>query len=82
MYSFFLLFFTTLDKILFSEMKKDDTFGQDDKDWDVYKEIVSHYVFCLTNIGIIHVFFFSCINIYWVPRPRVQIAFSDVPGKC
>lgn len=26
------------------ETKKDDTFGQDDKDWDVYKEIVS----CIT----------------------------------
>ena len=56
--AFFFLFFTALDKILFSEMKKDDTFGQDDKDWDVYKEIVSHNVFCLTNIGIIHDFFF------------------------
>ena len=27
---------------IFTEAKKDDTFGQDDKDWDVYKEIVSY----------------------------------------
>ena len=29
------------DVTLVSDTKKEDTFGQDDKDWDVYKEIVS-----------------------------------------
>ena len=31
---------------LLSDTKKDDTFGADDKDWDVYKEIVSVDVIC------------------------------------
>ena len=34
-------FIDTFMSFLFTETKKDDTFGQDDKDWDVYKEIVS-----------------------------------------
>ena len=37
---------------IFTEAKKDDTFGQDDKDWDVYKEIVSYSTVVCTKASL------------------------------
>lgn len=79
---------------IFTDTKKDDTFGQDDKDWDVYKEIVSldfHNIFTTSyppppfiTLGFSSPFKSHLKIIYILSLPSVPLFVtlggSDLPG--